>query len=418
MSLKKETRLNLLPILTIRRYDYFFILILTILSLAAGGCRKNNIAAETLSPPDTKPAVSPANLLSNCNFNLWDSSSNLLKGWSTSITQQGVITQDPAGIKFGGDVVGSYYIFQKIPVDMKKFYKASITASYTLNNFFAAGIYVMDSSLHTILGKFERTYSTATNETWNIVFYNRKATQVAVVIGFMNGINASAVFKNASLTECKYTPKMSGSNFASYLAKRVPLSFTAKDYDSTINRISDYMNSVLLARYYHAHDKSLPGSIYYHDTDTMQSRIWNWLIDKDTSYVYLSHNLLTLDSITVGYCQRSSLSLAEILTNEFNIPVRQLHMVFGDIGEHQFQEYWNPFAGRWIIIDPCFNVRYIKDNVLLGSEDFERGDAPLLMQQFGINFYYPVTIELKGLWKDMDYLMTTEDYTITFPFAS
>jgi len=93
-------------------------------------------------------------------------------------------------------------------------------------------------------------------------------------------------------------------------------------------------------------------------------------------------------------------------------------MVFGDIGEHQFQEYWNPFAGKWIIIDPCFNVRYAKDNVLLGSEDFERGDAPLLMQKYGVNLYYPVTVELIGLWNDMDYLMTTEDYTISFPFAS
>src|ERR1700733_15544897 len=102
MNLKKETRPHPLSVLAIRRHDYFFILILIILSQGAGGCRKNNMAAEMITPSDPKPVVSPANLVSNSNFNLWDSSSNLLKDWSTSITQQGAITQDPAGIKFGG----------------------------------------------------------------------------------------------------------------------------------------------------------------------------------------------------------------------------------------------------------------------------------------------------------------------------
>jgi hypothetical protein len=418
MNLQNGTRPSPIAVLTKKSYEYFFILILIVLSQASGSCRKDNIEPAVVPPPESKPVVSPGNLIANSSFNLWDSTGNLIKGWSTSLTQQDVLTQDPGGIKFAGNKAGTYYIYQKIPVDMKKFYKASITASYTLNNYLHAGIYVMDSSLHTVLGKFERSYSSATNETWNIIFYSRKETTIAVVIGFMDGINANVVFKNASLTEYKYTPKLSGSVFSSYLSKKIPLSFTARDYDSTINRISDYMNSVMLARYYHAHNTSVLGVRYYYDTDTTESRTWTWLIGNDTNYVYLSHYLRTLDSITVGYCQRSSLSLAEILTNEFNIPVRQLHMVFGTVGEHQFQEYWNPFAGRWIIIDPCFSVRYVKDNVLLGSEDFGRGNAPDLMQQFGVHFYYPVTVDLISLWQGMDYLWTTEDYTMTFPFAS
>jgi hypothetical protein len=384
-------------------HGYFIILAFSLLFQGLISCKKDNTVSANAPSPVSQPFVSTANLLSNSNFNLWDTSNNFFKDWKIDLPLQGVVTRDSGGIKFSGDVLGSYYIYQRIKVDNKKFYKASITASYTVNNYFAGGIYVMDTGLHKILGKFERSYSSGADESWDIVFYNKKETEVAVVIGFFEGINANVVFSNASLTEYKYTPRMSGSYFSAYLGNKFPLVFNARQYDSTINRISDYVNSVLLCRY-----------AYF--SDTAELPILDQMIGNNPDYAYLNQYLHDLDEIRVGYCQKSSLSLGEILTNEFNIPVRQLHMVFGTEGKHQFQEYWNPFSRRWIIIDPCFNTRYIKNDRLLGDEDFDKSEAPALMVRFGSHYFYDNLDELVDLWQGMDELQVSDYYTITFPF--
>jgi hypothetical protein len=91
-------------------------------------------------------------------------------------------------------------------------------------------------------------------------------------------------------------------------------------------------------------------------------------------------------------------------------------MQFAGIGKHQFQEYWNPFSRRWIIIDPCFNTRYIKNDRLLGDEDFDKSEAPALMVRFGSHYFYDNLDELVDLWQGMDELQVSDYYTITFPF--
>jgi hypothetical protein len=92
-------------------------------------------------------------------------------------------------------------------------------------------------------------------------------------------------------------------------------------------------------------------------------------------------------------------------------------MVIGGVGLHQFQEYWNPFANKWIIIDPCFNTRYEKDGVLLGDEEIDQSTAPGYMVRFGQYYYYQTTDELIALWQQLDTLDVKDYYTITFPFS-
>lgn len=384
--------------------DHILFAAFLVFILCATGCKKagtNPGISPTISPGI---AVAGGNLLANSNFGIWDPGDKSLQDWNIRATQKTVIAHMSGGIKFTGNATGTYYIYQFLKVTKKGFYKVAVTADYTLNDYSPAGIYVMDSSMQTVSGKFEKVYSSGAGESWQFLFYSKKPGTVAVVIGFLNGINGTVNFSGASLTEYKYMPKISGSPFSSHLSSRFPLLFVANQYDSTISKIADFVNAVLLCRY-----------AYY--ADTAELPVLDRLIGADTSYSYFDQYRHSLDQITDSYCQKSSLSLGEILTNEFNIPVRQIYMSFGGIGKHQFLEYWNPFEGRWIIIDPCFNTRYEKDNVLLGDEDFDRTKAQNYMVRYGSYYYYQTTDELIGLWLGMDELIVKDYYTITFPFS-
>ena len=63
-------------------------------------------------------------------------------------------------------------------------------------------------------------------------------------------------------------------------------------------------------------------------------------------------------NIKDAYCQKSSLSLDELLRS-YNIPTRQIHWQKDCSGFHQFLEYWNTYSLRWEIIDPYYGIRYV-----------------------------------------------------------
>jgi hypothetical protein len=363
--------------------------------LLLGACQKNSNQpdAAVMSPT----MATPGNLVQ-------DGSLASLNSWPSMETYGGVIHSGKSGTVFSGNAPGTYNIYQKVYLPAKKFYEVSVKVDYTINNYAPAGIYVMDSAMVNTLGEFEKVYSSGTGETWQFVFYCKKPANVNLVIGFLTGINGKATFTDVTLAEYDYKPKISQSGFAAYLGKKFPLVFNNLEYDSTIDKIADYMNSVLLCRYE-----------YY--SDTTELPILDSLIGSDTAYAYFNGYRHSLDSITDSYCQKSSLSLGEILANEFNIPVRQIYMVIGGVGLHQFQEYWNPFADKWIIIDPCFNVRYVKNGVLLGDEEIDQSTAPNLMINYGQYFYYQTTGPLVQLWQELDILDVKDYYTITFPYS-
>lgn len=355
---------------------------------------------------DTLKAQEDGNLLADGSFMKWDAHLDALTDWTTVHIYPGIITHAASGVSFSANTPGSYYINQRILLEAQKFYKVSVKVDYTLNDYSAAGIYLMDTAMQKVKGKVEKVYSSASGDTWQFVFYNRKPGEAMVVIGFLNGINGNALFKEASVQEYTYEPKISSSGFSSHLLEKLQLSFTPSTFDSSLSHIGDYVDMVLLA------------SDRFYD-DTVENTLLDEFIDADSNYKYFNEYRHSPEEVHIGYCQRSSLSLGEILTNEFNIPVRQIYMQFAGIGKHQFLEYWNPFSRRWIIIDPCFNVRYVRDGRLLGAEDLTPAEAPGLMTRFGSHYFYGDNLtELVALWQGVDELVVSDYFSLTFPFGS
>jgi len=81
-----------------------------------------------------------------------------------------------------------------------------------------------------------------------------------------------------------------------------------------------------------------------------------------------------------GYCQKSSLSLDELI-RLYKIPTRQLHWQINCSGIHQFLEYWNAYDEQWKIIDPYYGIRYVDIN---GSYmNFEEVENLVRNKKFG-----------------------------------
>lgn len=370
-------------------------------------CKKNieNPAPSPASGTETLAAMN-GNLIIDGNFEQWRSNAASLVNWTTVHTEAGIITKGKTtGVRFSANAAGNYYIYQRINLDARKFYKVSVTASYTLNDYSAAGIFVMDTTMKKVLGKFERVYYSDSSEDWQFIFYSRKAGTATVVIGFLNGINGTVLFNRASVQEFVYEPRISVSPFSFHLQQTLNLTFLPATFDSSLSHIGDYVNKVLLA------GAKIPD-------DTAESSFLDQTIGTDSNYTFFNQYRHAPEQVENGYCQRSSLSLGEILKNEFNIPVRQMYMQFSGVGKHQFLEYWNPFSRRWIIIDPCFSVRYVKNGRLLGDEEFTPAEAPGLMVRFGSHRFYAEVGELVELWHGMDELVVSDYFTLTFPFAN
>lgn len=391
-----------------RLFALFGLLMLAILA----GCKKENIPIQpSPSPPVIRQGgeasslntLAGENIIFNGNFTEWDSVQHSPGSWilQTSNGDTAVISQTEKGLKFERNAAGSFYLYQKVLLEKNNFFKVSVTVDYTINNYYPCGIYAIDSSRNKVLAKFER-FNSSGKETWEFVFYARREMEVTIAIGFLNGINARATFSDVSLAKYTYQPEISNSDFAAYLNNKLNLTFTHDTYDSSINKLADYLNGVLLSKnMYQAYTAELP--------------VINNMIGTNENYVYFNQYLNNLDEITDAYCQKVSLSLDEILTNEFSIPVRQIHVQMGGTGVHQFLEYWNPFARNWIIIDPYFNCRYLRDNKLLGIDDLDNATAANYLSRFGANYFYQTTDELSWLWETMDELIVSDYYSLTFP---
>lgn len=123
--------------------------------------------------------------------------------------------------------------------------------------------------------------------------------------------------------------------------------------DEDIDHLASSINKAFLS-------KSLP------EISTYSSELF-----KNESTSYLA-NYVNDEDVRNSYCQKSSLSLDELL-RLYNIPTRQLHWQKNCNGFHQFLEYWNPTDQKWKIIDPYYGIRYIDSaGNYLGFEEIER----------------------------------------------
>ena len=134
-------------------------------------------------------------------------------------------------------------------------------------------------------------------------------------------------------------------------------SFDAGTFDQNVETIGTSINTSLLNK--SGQEEQAIASLYASD-------LFN---SEQTSYL---HTYMVDDKDRNAYCQKSSLSLDEIL-KLYKIPVRQIHWHINCSGIHQFTEYWNPYDKQWKLIDLYYGIRYVDDEGnYLGFEEVEK----------------------------------------------
>ncbi len=373
-------------------------------TLLLSSCTKGGDAFENI----ILPGIADSNLLSNADFSGWDSSLTLPTDWEMRQSAQNsdAFTPTHSGVNIKGNSGDEYLLFQTITVEPNTFYKVSAAIKYEINNSSAGGLYAFDTGTRTLLGKYEKSNNNG-EALFEFLFNSRGANTVNLEIGFPDGMSGSFDCGPVQVVQQNYEPHISKTGFSDYLTQKMLLFFSADQLDSSISLLCDYLNSVLqsVIRNYDSLTDEIP-------------KLQAFLIDRD-EYVYLPYYLSVPDSASVAYCQRSSLSLQEILTNEFNIPTKAVHLQDDtQTGFHQFLQYWNPFREKWIAIDPYFSFRYRhEDGSFFSAEELQTETAPWeKIAPFGKYAFNASVEELQEMWHNKAYFMIGASHQLSYPF--
>ena len=164
-------------------------------------------------------------------------------------------------------------------------------------------------------------------------FNTRSFKKVAVFLGFEEGINANVSFDSVMVYKGRnkfdYKPAIDQKEIFSIQTKVKKL--TQDNFDEQMRNLMGFVNSKLLTR-----DRSRLD--YFHSMKEILPTYFK---------MYLSSPLGEEGS---SYCQRSSLSLSEIM-GIFGVKSKQWHCTGKNGGFHQFIEYYNPYSKKWIVID-------------------------------------------------------------------
>lgn len=355
-----------------------------------------------VAPDYPEPDREPGNYVANPQF-VKQSSTGLPYSWKASFNSYnpGSLDISEGEIILIGNSQHSFYLYQPVQLEANRYYKISIDCHYSIHDFSPAGLYVFDSALTTVLGKSEK-YDTEGSEKLEFVISTQKDSLINLVIGCINSINGRIVFKHPVIEEYEFRARIQNSAFSNFLVPELKLAFSPHRFDESIQALANLVNEVLLS--------DLQGRVMIF-SDQFHSLSSN-------DYPYLTTYLNNLDSITTAYCQKSSLSLGEILYNEFNIPVRQIHMQAGGIGFHQFLEYWNPYKNKWIVIDPYFGIVYEKGQSLLSKAEISREDISASMKRITQYAYSTSTEEFMEYWQTTEEIHTTYDPYLSLPYGN
>ena len=186
-----------------------------------------------------------------------------------------------------------------------------------------------------------------------------KKESISIQLGFSPESIGQALIDTIMIHKMEY--KFYEANFAEARQKTLneKLNLTIKadsSLDTNINRIANGVNMAFLAKK-DSFGQDLLSTFSSNDFDT-----------KSTSYL---SQFMRNSSDLSAYCQKSSLSMDEIL-RLYNIPTRQLHWQKNCSGIHQFLEYYNAYDHKWKVIDPYYGIRYINNKgEYMGFEEIE-----------------------------------------------
>lgn len=195
--------------------------------------------------------------------------------------------------------------------------------------------------------------------------------------------------------------------FANYLSSRIELEpFDSLNYHANVLKISDFVNRSLilpLNRVYGYKGSEQERTDFRIMQDSLKLADAKPILSIIPESDFKSYIQLPILEMSSSYCVKSSVSSYELLSY-FNIPTRQIHLKNSEgIAIHQCYDYWHPYLGKWVIIDPFYGITYSgKDGELLGYEEFYKAiledSSYIELNHELINPFYFNLEELHSAW--------------------
>lgn len=292
-------------------------------------------------------------LLNNNKFNSWDTNAkptNWIINNKIETPENFVVDRDTMDLLLRGHKTKATYIEQPLNLEPNMFYIFEADIETNLKHNPSSGIYI--KSKNKILAK--RVFRTRARDTYRVIFRTKeKNLDVVCYIGFSKPEEGDIMIKSMSLKKIEVNELIYESEIAQNFFNTLNLNFSdEQSFDNSVIKISKHLSDLLLCR---------------PKKDSVNINRVNKLLplltyDDKEEYAFLKRDLsVPVEKITHSFQDKLVFGGMEIL-REFNIGTKRIDVLKNGGRVHLFYKYYNPFSESWIIIDPFYNLRILKQN--------------------------------------------------------
>jgi hypothetical protein len=308
---------------------------------------------------DTAPAPLPA----IANISYPDNASNLIvngdfedyqdphvpAGWSVDeiYGYTGMYTPTAGwrgnGVQFVRNAQGRHLLSQTVQVTPNHTYTAQMVFQVTATDSRRGGLNIIDPNDGTLIASDGLNRPSNGWRIATVTFDSGDRTQVNLEIGYLSGMNGTAIYDAVSMFE--EDPALHYQYQTSY---RDVMGIPPMPVDELVPTISDYVTTLL----------SMPQA----------DRLAHQSANAATLPYYLYTFLSAPDGAgsRASWCQRTALAVSELLAM-YGVQSRQIHV---SPVQHEFIEYFD--GQNWVVFDPYYGIRYVLNGVRLGVSDIAR----------------------------------------------
>jgi len=328
--------------------------IILVLAIVTLSCKKENTKTNNLSEK-TELVVSSferhgLELLENNKFKNWDTNakpSNWNINKNLNIPEDYVIDRDTLDLLLTRKEEVDVYIKQRVSVKPNTYYELSGDMGTQLRHGSYAGLSVSADDGKT-LGK--KIFDIRNDRDYKVIFNSNNYNEIICSVGFILEGTGDIMIKAISLKEVSLNETIYESRIAQLYFDTLNLDFKNEiSFDESVRKIIKHTSDLMMS-------ETRKDSLNIVRKDNLLK-----LIEDDSSLNKILNN--PNERVTHSYPTKLVVTSIEAL-EEFNIGTKRIEFIQNKRRVHQSLGYYNPFAEKWIIIDPFFNSRISIDKNL------------------------------------------------------
>jgi hypothetical protein len=322
--------------------------------------------------------VGAPNMIVNGEFDAY-TDPNVPDGWSVDeiYGYRGMYTPTPgwdgSAVQFVRNSQGRHALAQTVQVLPHHRYTAQMVYEVVATDSRRGGLYIIDPADSSVIATDDINRPSNGWRISFVTFDSGDRTQVKLEIGYLNGMNGTAIYDGVAMFEDDPTL-----HYQYQTTYRDVIGIPMMPVDQLVPKLGDYVTTLLSMSNADrlAHQTANAATLPYY--------LYTFLAAPDG------------DGSRTAWCQRTALAVSELLAM-YGVQSHQIHV---SPLQHEFIEYYD--GAQWTIFDPYFGIRYVHNGVRLGVADVQQLgldqvqlEVPTIDHVFLIDFGY-----LQTVWSD------------------